>query len=169
MVVDAMELVRWTQGPLPVESVSSLLLAPYLGSNGTDAGTRDAVARFDASRLRRMLLLRSEIDIAGVMELARLSGGGVPEVLPWLRNVQEFLQKSGDRKGARGFAEWMEFVRGVLLAANWPGDRALTAAEFEATRGWESALDLLSTLDFSGRRVSFASAFEALELQAQKG
>ena len=168
MVVDAMELVRWTQGPLPVESVSSLLLAPYLGSNGTDAGTRDAVARFDASRVRRMLLLRSEIDIAGVMELARLSGGGVPEVLPWLRNVQEFLQKSGDQKRARGFAEWMEFVRGVLLAANWPGDRALTAAEFEATRGWESALDLLSTLDFSGRRVSFASAFEALELQAQK-
>jgi ATP-dependent helicase/nuclease subunit B len=171
MVVDALELVRWTQGPLPVESVSSLLLAPYLGSNGTDASARDAAARFDASRLRRMLLLRSEIDIAGVLELARQSEAGrsgAPEVLPWLRSVQEFLQKSGDRKRARGFAEWMEFVRGVLLAANWPGERALTAAEFEATRAWESMLDLLSTLDFSGRRVSFASAFEALELQAQK-
>jgi ATP-dependent helicase/nuclease subunit B len=171
MVVDALELVRWTQGPLPVESVSSLLLAPYLGSNGTDAGARDAAARFDASRLRRMLLLRSEIDIAGVMELARQSevgGSGALEALAWLRNVQEFLRKSGDLKRARGFAEWMEFVRGVLLAASWPGDRALTAAEFEATRGWESTLDLLSTLDFSGRRVSFASAFEALELQAQK-
>ena len=29
-------------------------------------------------------------------------------------------------------------------------------------------LDLVSTLDFSGRRVAFASALQALELQAQK-
>ena len=62
----------------------------------------------------------------------------------------------------------MEFVRGVLLAANWPGSRALTASEFEATRAWESLLDLVSTLDFSGRRVTFASALQALELQVQK-
>jgi probable DNA repair protein len=171
MVVDALELVRWTQGPLRVESVSSLLLSPYVGDNGTDAGARDAAARFDASRLRRMMLLRSEIDIAGVLELVRESevgGSGVSAALAWLRNVQEFLQRSGDRKRARGFAEWMEFVRGVLLAANWPGDRALTAAEFEATRAWESTLDMLSTLDFSGRRVALASAFEALELQAKQ-
>jgi probable DNA repair protein len=171
MVVDALELVRWTQGPLRVESVSSLLLSPYVGSNGTDAGVCDAVARFDAGRLRRMLLLRSEIDIAGVMELARQREVGrsrVSEVLPWLRNVQEFLRKSGDQKRARGFADWMEFVRGVLLAASWPGDRALTASEFEATRTWERTLDTLSTLDFSGRRVPFASAFGALELQMKK-
>jgi probable DNA repair protein len=171
MVMDALELVRWTQGPLGVESVSSLLLSPYLGSNGMDTSARDEAARFDASRLRRMLLLQSEIEIPAVMELARqreADATGKPEVLPWLRNLQEFLHKSGDRKRTRGFAEWMEFVRGVLLAANWPGDRALTAAEFEATRAWESMLDMLSTLDFSGRRVSFATAFEALELQAQK-
>ena len=154
-------------GAAAVESVSSLLLSPYLGGNGTDAGARDAAARLDASKLRRMLLLRPEMDVADVWSwrgrmswlLARCA---------WLRSVQEFLQKSGDRKRARGFAEWMEFVRGVLLAANWPGDRALTAAEFETTKAWESVLDLLSTLDFSGRRVSFASAVEALELQAQK-
>jgi probable DNA repair protein len=171
MVVDALELVRWTQGPLRLESVSSLLLSPYMGNNGTDAGARDAAARFDATGLRRMLLLRSEIEISGVMELVRQSEvdpTSEPALLPWLLNLREFLQKSGDRKRPRGFAEWMEFVRGVLLAANWPGDRALTASEFEATRAWESILDMVSTLDFSGRRVSFASALQALELRAQK-
>ena len=167
MVVDALDLVRWTQGPLPVESVSSLLLSPYLGGNGTDARARDAATRLDASRLRRMLLLRSELDIAGVVELARRDEVA-SNALAWLRDVQEFVQRSGDHKRPRGFAEWMELVRGVLLAANWPGDRALTAAEFEATRAWESVLDMLSTLDFSGRRVALASALEALELQAQK-
>jgi ATP-dependent helicase/nuclease subunit B len=171
IVVDALELVRWTQGPLPLESVSSLLLSPYLGQIATDAGARDVAARFDASRLRRMLLLRSEMDIAGLMALVHTyerDRNGPAIVLSWLNRVHEFVKKSGDLKRPRGFAEWMEFVRGVLLAANWPGSRGLTASEFEATRAWESLLDLVSTLDFSGRRVAFASALQALELQAQK-
>ena len=94
MVVDALELVRWTQGPLPLERVSSLLLSPYLGKIGTDAGARDAAARFDVSRLRRTLLLRSEIDVPGLLELVNLQEGdrsGMPAILSWLRDVQEFL------------------------------------------------------------------------------
>jgi probable DNA repair protein len=171
MVIDALELVRWTQGPLPLESVSSLLLSPYIGKNGTDPGVRDATARFDLSRLRRQLLLRSEIDMPGVMELLQRSPADREDdltVLPWLRDVQEILKRSGDFNRPRGFAEWMESVRRVLLAANWPGNRALTASEFEATRAWEGLLDLVSTLDFGGRRVAFASALQALELLAQK-
>jgi ATP-dependent helicase/nuclease subunit B len=171
MVVDALELLRWTQGPLPLERVSSLLLSPYIGKNGTDAGIRDATARFDVARLRRQFLLRSEIDIPGVLELVQRSHANRESesaVLSWLRDIQEFLKKIGDPKRPRGFAEWMESVRGVVLAANWPGNRALSASEFEATRAWESLLDLVSTLDFGGRRVAFASALQALELQAKK-
>jgi ATP-dependent helicase/nuclease subunit B len=170
MVVDALELVRWTQGPLPLERVSSLLLSPYIGENGTDSGVRDATARFDVGRLRRQLLLRSEIDIPGVLELVQRSHANRESqsaVLPWLRDVQEFLKKIGDPKRPRGFAEWMESVRGVVLAASWPGNRALSASEFEATRAWESLLDQVSTLDFGGHRVAFASALQALELQAK--
>jgi len=170
MIVDALELVRWTQGPLPLESVSSLLLSPYLGKIGTDASARDAAARFDVRRLRRTLLLRPEIDMQGLLELVNLEGdrSEIPAILSWLRHVQEFLKKSGDLKRPRSFAEWMEVMRGILLAANWPGTRAPNASEFEASRAWESLLDLLSTLDFSGRRVAFAGALEALQLQAQK-
>jgi ATP-dependent helicase/nuclease subunit B len=171
IVVDALELVRWTQGPLPLASVSSLLLSPYLGQIGADTGARDVVARFDVSRLRRMLLLRSEMDLAGLMTLVCTHERDRDDpaiILSWLNRVQEFVKKSGDLKRPRGFAEWMEFVRGVLLAANWPGSRGLTASEFEAKRAWESLLDLVSTLDFSGRRVAFASALQALEFQAQK-
>jgi probable DNA repair protein len=81
--------------------------------------------------------------------------------------VQKLLQRDADRSRPRGFAEWMEFIRGLARAANWPGDRPLTATEFEATRAWESALDTVSTLDFSGRRVSFSVALDALELQVK--
>ena len=171
MIIDALDLVRWTQAPLPIEKVSALLLSPYLGKMGSDADARAATARFDVSCLRRTLLLRSEIDIAGLLELVSLHErdcGGTTSILSWLRDVQESASAFGDLKRPRGFAEWMEFVRGVLLAANWPGSRALAASEFEATRAWEKLLDLLSTLDFSGQQVPFVSALQALELQAKK-
>jgi ATP-dependent helicase/nuclease subunit B len=170
MTVDALELVRWTQGPLPLERVSSLLLSPHLGNSGTDANAQDAAARFDVRRLRRTLLLRPEIDIHGVMQLVDLEPGQseIPSTLSWLRHVQELIEKRGEFKRPRGFADWMEVVRGILTAANWPGTRALSSSEVEASRAWESLLDLVSTLDFSGRRVPFATALEALQFHARK-
>jgi probable DNA repair protein len=162
IIADALALTRWAEEPLPLERVSSLLLSPYVGHNGADGEDRDASARFDASRLRRTLLLRSEIEISALLKL-----DDEHALLVWVRSVQEFLQRGSDRNKPRSFAEWMEFVRGLTQAANWPGDRALTASEFEATRAWQSTLDLVSTLDFSGRRVAFESALQALELQAQ--
>ena len=171
MIADALALVRWMRGSLPLERVSSLLLSPYVGRNGANGEERDAAARFDTSRLRRTLLLRAEIDVSAVMALVesetRRVGDGRTALLEWLCGV-EALQKRDDRSRARGFAEWMELVRGVLRAANWPGERTLAATEFEAVNAWESVLDMVSTLDFSGRRVNFADAMQALELQAQK-
>jgi probable DNA repair protein len=169
MIADALALARWAEGPLPLARASSLLLSPYVGRNGASVEDRDASARFDASRLRRMLLLRSEIEISAVLESADGDAQTFDErtLLAWLRNVQEFLQHTKDRNRPRSFAEWMEFMRGLTQAANWPGDRALTALEFEAARAWESTLDMVSTLDFSGRRMAFADALQALELQAQ--
>lgn len=174
MIADALALARWVNGPLPLARVSSLLLSPYVGHNGASSEDRDAAARFDASRLRRTLLLRSEIEISSLLELAdraeqiaRNEAADEHTLLVWLRSVQELLQRANDINRPRSFAEWMEFVRGLTQAANWPGDRALTASEFEAARAWESTLDLVSTLDFSGRRVAFTTALQALELQLQ--
>jgi ATP-dependent helicase/nuclease subunit B len=164
MISDALALARWSQGPMPVQRVSALLMSPYLGQ----IADRDASARFDAATLRRTQLLRSEIEIAPLLALADdAQRKHSRPLLAWLRNLQTFLQRDGDRSRPRGCAEWMEFVRGLAQAANWPGDRPLTATEFEATQAWESALDTVSTLDFSGRRVALSTALEALELQAQ--
>jgi ATP-dependent helicase/nuclease subunit B len=150
MIADALALARWVEGALQVQRVSALLMSPYVGSTGD----RDASARFDAGTLRRAQMLRSEIGVGALLtmvEAAEKKQGGT--FLPWLRGVNGFLKRDGDRSRPRRFAEWR--------------DRALTATEFEATRGWESALDTVSTLDFSGRRVSYAEALEALEMQAK--
>jgi ATP-dependent helicase/nuclease subunit B len=172
MCSDALALARWAEGPLPLARVSALLLSPYVGGNGDGDEVLSASARFDAGKLRRALLLRSEIDVASVLELAdewaRAHAPDGESLVGWLRSMQGFLRRVGDRSRPRGFAEWMEFVRGVAKAANWPGERALTATEFAATTAWESALDLVATLDFAGRTVSLRTALDELERQAQE-
>jgi ATP-dependent helicase/nuclease subunit B len=159
MVGDMLALARWVEGALPVARVSALLLSPYFG--GGDR--RDVMARFDAGTLRRELLLRSEIGIEALLAMAEHSAAR--ELLGWLGRVQASVKRDGERGKVRGYAEWMEYVRGLGQAAGWPGERALTAREFAATEAWESSLDTVATLDFSGKRVAYATALEALEQQ----
>lgn len=172
MIADAIAMIRWTQGAMHRERVSSLLLSPYFGNLAASEDTRDAAARFDDHWLRRMPLLRPEIEIVDVIALASQAevsseANDKRKALQWLREVRALVLRHGDTQRPRGYAEWMELVRGVLSAANWPGGRELSAAEFEARRAWESVLDMVSTLDFAGRRVPFATALQTLELQAR--
>ena len=165
MISDALDLAQWTRGPLSLERAGALLLSPYLG----DRSQRDALARFDAGILRRQRLLRPEIDIPYVLRLLTSRDPDAPALAVWLREVQSLAQRAASIRTAT-FAEWMEHVRALLAAAHWPAadSRALNAAEFEATRAWDGVLDLVSTLDFSGRRVSFEAALDALQLQAER-
>jgi probable DNA repair protein len=54
-----------------------------------------------------------------------------------------------------------------VAASGWPGERGLSASEFEATRAWESVLDTVATLDVGGRRVALAIALEALDAEVR--
>ena len=199
MIAAALHLARWAAGPLPLERVSSLLLSPYLGDapaaitaatttanppQTTATAPREIIAQFDARILRRARLLRPEIAVPSLIALLNspkaraLSPGQQPPLL-WPRNLQTFLERSGDLTRPRSFADWTEFLRELLRTANWPSPdasadpvtepaaRALTATELGAAEAWDSTLDLLATLDFTGRRVSFAAALEALERQTQ--
>jgi probable DNA repair protein len=156
IVADALSLARLALNPLPLASITALLLSPYLG----DAAAPDAAALFDANTLRQQTLLRPELDLAALIALDRNA------TLPWLRNVQAFLQRE-DLTKPRTYAEWMQMLRGLTAATNWPGPRALNASDFAATVAFDSLLDLVSTLDFAGRRVTFTAALEALERHAQ--
>lgn len=165
MISAALELAQWTRGPLSLDRIGTLLLSPYLG----DPSQRDALACFDANTLRRQTLLRPQIDMAHVLRLLSPREPDTPALAEWLRDVQSLAQRAASIRAAT-FAEWMEHMRALLAAAQWPSaeSQALTAAEFEATRAWDGVLDLVSTLDFSGRRVPFDAALEALQFHAQR-
>jgi ATP-dependent helicase/nuclease subunit B len=159
LIADALDLARFALTPLPLGRVSSLLLSPYLGSLDDHA----ASAAFDATRLRRALLLRPEITLASLLTLNNRASDAI--ALPsWVASVHRFLTNV-DRARPRTYADWTELLRALLKSANWPGDRPLSPTELEATRAWDSTLDLIATLDFAGRRVPIATALQALDRQ----
>lgn len=164
LLADLMKLAQLCSGPLSLEGATSLLLSPYLGSSAD----LEANARFDAYTLRPSPRLRAEITLRELASLTAADARNHPEQhapAPWLQAVADFAARALDPKLRRSFAEWTEVLRRLAAAAGWPGDRQLSAREFEGSRAWESALDVVATLDFSGERVGFEEVLEALERQ----
>ena len=189
LITCVVDLARWTLGALPIASISSLLLSPYLGLTAE----RDAAAVFDFEVLRSAQLLEPELTLHHLLELARSAEHKLQKhdpprpthaALPsWVTALHDALRREAqlfdllqhDRQRPRTYAEWMEAVRSIAHAAGWPGDRALTAIEFAATRALDAALDSIATLDavaaISGdrvKRVSFATALHTLERQLRR-
>lgn len=156
MVVDALAILQLAQGPVALERVSALLRSPFVGLSAD----RLAAARFDARVLRRGLYLIPELDLDALRRVIRRDSSYAPAWPNALNDVRFAMQRGA---AARGYAEWSEVMRDLLHAANWPGDRAPTPHEFAVSRAWDSALDMLATLDFRGRRVTFAVAVKTLE------
>jgi len=157
-----LELAHWAHSALSLDRISALLLSPFLGV-GSD---RNLAAQFDAAVMRRSTLLRPELDLSTLLTIADTKSH-IASLPTWLRNLQLQITRAGNLESLRSFAEWAEFLRGLAHAAQWPGERALTAAEFEATCAWDGVLDLLSTLDYANRRVSLSTFLESLDRQAR--
>ncbi|RXH56840.1 RecB family exonuclease [Granulicella sibirica] len=159
MIGRALDLLAWVQGPIGLETATELLLSAYVGASGEEG----ARAEFDAFELRKERLLRPEIKLDwlirtlnGSPRRARLS-----RLLSALRGMQ---QTATHRLGAgdRTHGEWAEAVREILGAAQWASRPGEDSIEFQTRERWESTLDEMATLDFDGRRVSYAEALASL-------
>jgi probable DNA repair protein len=167
MTRTAISLLRWTLTPLPLEEVSALLLSPYLAGAQAERYMR---ASWDAQQLRRANLLQPEIPLSWVL--------GRPQLPPILRAHLSAMYKlradtvpSAPHRGAtakkaqlHSYGIWMEHAAALLHTVGWPGDdeRALNSNEFQLQQRWQEMLDEISTLDFAGDRVDFATALAAI-------
>ena len=162
MISDALALLRWAQGPLPMERLGALLRSPFIGVSSEHL----AAARFDANVLRRSPYLLPELDTSGLTRLIRQQNGSsrTSTYFPgWLKAFEDVRSSRLRAPASRSYPEWSEAIRDLLRVVNWPGDRPPTPAEFSAASAWDATLDLLATLDFRGQRVSFATAVQTLE------
>ncbi|MBB5338229.1 PD-(D/E)XK nuclease family protein [Tunturiibacter gelidoferens] len=166
MVATAFDLLRWSSEPLPLETVSALLLSPYFAMSTGEASAR---AEFDAFELRKARMLLPEISLRGLVELMDRSKrrSKFSQLLRTLRAMQRVADRL-QGLDARSHADWAEKMREILITAAWASGGRETSVEFQTRRKWESALDELATLDFDGVPVDFAQALGAIERIARQ-
>jgi hypothetical protein len=165
LIATALDLLRWTQHALPLDTVSALLLSPFFGCSLASEAT--AAAEFDAFELRRLHLLRPELTldqaiaaVEGSRRRARLS-----DLLARFRAMRR--ANASANAGAtpnpllQPHAAWADAFRTLLEAVRWT--QRADSSTFQALQRWESALDELATLDFAGVPVTAADALRALE------
>jgi probable DNA repair protein len=164
LAATALHILRWSIAPLPIESISALLLSPYFA---TDTAQSEHLARaeFDAFVLRQQSLLCPEISLDQLLQLASgpRSAASLPILLKHLRALRPIFNRKDSANVKRSFGEWAAAIHELLEAANWAVPSVLDSIEFQARRKWESALDEVASLDFEAARVSFGEALEALE------
>jgi probable DNA repair protein len=167
LIADCLRLTHWAAHALPLDAVSALLLSPYLAATASDTSS---AARFDANLLRRAPMLRDEIRLPWLLNLASRdadqTGEPEPSILTGLRELQALVSRT-DPQRPRSYADWTEFLREILRTMHWPGARELNATDFAATQAWDGLLDSLATLDFASRRVPYSTLLAELDRQAR--
>lgn len=156
MIQVALDLLHWAVEPLALERVSRLLLSPYVAAKEASAEEQASRAELDAGGLRQRLRLRPEMTIkamhAAVRETRRMPG--LTAVLARMAAASEHFDLQ-----AREYGEWAEWMRGWLALAQWSECRSgLTSLEYQVQERWQSALDSMATLDFSGEAVELIDA-----------
>ncbi len=93
MIATALDLLRWSRRPLPLETVSRLLLSPFFTADEDERGAR---AEFDAFELRRSTLLRPELSLDALIALAEDSRRRAPRLGGLLRQLRSLRRTAAN-------------------------------------------------------------------------
>lgn len=122
---------------------SALLRSPFWSAGQSEA---DARARIDAA-LRDELEFFTDLPavIAAVKRLYGCKRVAAPRLAAHLGAFADAVAAGGPRR--RAPSAWGEAFRRWLAALDWPGDRSLSSAEFQARQAFLAALDGLGRYD----------------------
>ena len=140
----------------PLEATGRLLRSRFVA--GADAEvTRRAL--LDA-RLRRRR--EPEVDVA---QLIRDAGReGRPDRCPLLAGrLESWRRVRRELSGRRMPSEWAGSVAGLLEAVGWPGDGAVSSAEYQTLGAWGELLSEFSSLDAASGPVPWVRALDLIE------
>jgi probable DNA repair protein len=161
-VAAALDLLRWQLAPLPLGSISALLLSPFFAGSSPEAL---AAAEFDAFELRGTSLLRPELSLDATISLIEASSRRpqLAKLLDRLKMLRGVGYEAGLAPTQRQtHAEWAELFRAALEATGIPSAAAADSPGFQLLGRWVSTLDELATLDFDGTRPTAAEALATL-------
>ncbi len=155
MIADALRLLRWCSGDLPIQEIGALLRSPRL----TLAPTPERGAELDAFVLPKTKALRAELSMHSIARALYAYDQPTANTLSRLAAAAPLRQKKAT------YAEHASSARDLLRTAGWLG-RDLNSVEYQAADRWNDALDRLATLDLLGWKPTFAEALADLDFLA---
>lgn len=153
IVFAALTLIRLAQAPVPLDDACLVVRSPYLPEAEARWTERAALERAWRARGARTRSWRELIIDLGTHDLA-LSQRWSTATFP------------GDRR--RPALEWMLAWRAWLDQVGFPGERALSSAEWQAREAWSRLLAQFSRLDAIAPAVSSARALDMLSAMASE-
>jgi probable DNA repair protein len=148
-------LLRFLSGPLAEQELDWLISTGQVAASAEETAGLQKTMR----ALRRRGLEQPRWTLA---ELAGLRlEDGAPAA--WASRVREAQQRLAEfARRPQSPLDWAELVPHLLETAGWPGERALSSAEFQAARRWRQAVETAGSLGFDGRRIQWQEFLSAL-------
>ena len=126
----ALELLQFARQGSLFSQASLLLRSPYWGKAGREGSGRAHVE----------LLLRDRLMLTvPAARLAQLAKQHAPDTAECLAQMARLVAALPDQSVS--CSTWAAHWSQVLDAAGWPGDRALTSEEYQATQAWQALLE----------------------------
>jgi probable DNA repair protein len=147
--------LRWLVRDLRASEVGHLLRSPMIGAAGT------------SGRARLELRLRGlpDRDWSPYMITAAMKGKE-EQASDWLQRVAGLTKMRRELPASASPAEWAIRIDGILDAAGWPGQGALSSADFQLLNRWRDLLNDLARMDLVSARMSLDTALVQLESMA---
>ena len=147
MVRTALALLGAAASVIPVETVSRLLLSPFLGGAENELARRGLTD--DALRSRGEV----EIELAHWIEQASKQGCAVLS-----NNLRRFAALVDALPSTQPPSGWAERFAGLLESLDWPRGRRLSSAEYQCLEAWQEALTRFGAMDRVMGQISFDTA-----------
>ena len=159
----AFHLLRWPQEPLPLTTVSRLLVSPFVAaSHGATAPQTLAAARFDGDVLGNRKTLRPELSLHACLALLKHEARHRPALADLHESFEALSRSAASHPETQTHAAWADAFRAALEAAGWTRAAVANSFTFQAHRRWESLLDELSALDVLSSATPAPGAHAAL-------
>jgi len=155
--------LAWAQQALLQSELARLLHSPYWSSHRDEASAR---AQFEADM--RQQLPRFVHPKRWVNMMQQALRGERPIAIPrLLADYLALTALSHQYRRAQPPSQWTQVFQQALNATHWPGDRALSSHEYQATQSFNKALQQLAHMDLFLGAISPYEALKRLQQLCQ--
>ncbi len=167
MIRDALLLLSLGRGFLTIEQVTGLLHSPFWRGGEREWAERSLLDE----RLRRQRFLQVRVSrLRREAQHGERESPACPQLAAVLGDFLQRVQREGadtaGRTELRKPSQWMERFASWLRQLGWPGEQALSSAEYQNRLAWQELLVLFATLDKTAGLLSLNDALEQLARMA---